>query len=104
MKTAEKNTSNIYFILTDQEPPTFGSSCPSDRQVYADRGRLGAKVDWNPPNVTDNSGVAPNITQRGGQPGNYFSVGTHTIEYIATDQNGNSGRCRFTITISGDSD
>ena len=58
-------------------------------------------MTWVHPTCTDNSGLVPNITQFGKQPGNTFSVGEHNIRYLASDRSGNIAECRFKIFVQG---
>ena len=68
--------------------------------MYAERGMFSAQVNWNEPNVTDNSGAVPSLSSNY-KPPQQFSQGTHVITYTAVDQSGNRATCTFTIKIIG---
>ncbi|PFX23098.1 sushi, von Willebrand factor type A, EGF and pentraxin domain-containing protein 1-like isoform X2 [Stylophora pistillata] len=82
----------------DVSAPVF-AGCPSNIFVTADRGETSAHVTWAHPTVTDNSGLVPNITQFGKQPGSRFSAGEHNKRYLASDRTGNIAECRFKIFV-----
>ncbi|KAL3870955.1 hypothetical protein ACJMK2_038980 [Sinanodonta woodiana] len=82
----------------DVEPPIF-NTCPSVILEGADRDF--APVTWEVPTTRDNSKL-PVVTRlvRGSEPGTPFAVGTHEIEYLAADQNGNLARpCMFKVVV-----
>ncbi|PFX23093.1 CUB and sushi domain-containing protein 1 [Stylophora pistillata] len=78
----------------------FFSNCPSNIMTAAARGSTSTQVSWSPPTATDNSGVMPNITYFGKQPGEYFSSGEHIIRYLASDRSGNVAECRFKVFVT----
>ena len=87
--------------ISDVEPPSFGSSCPTGPLVaYAERERFSALVNWTVPDATDNSGEVPTVTSNY-YPPRRFSQGTHVITYTALDQSGNNATCTFTIEVIG---
>ncbi|KAL3870958.1 hypothetical protein ACJMK2_038983 [Sinanodonta woodiana] len=82
----------------DVEPPIF-NTCPSLILEGADRDA--APVTWEVPTTRDNSKL-PVVTKlvRGSEPRTQFAVGTHEIEYLAEDQNGNLARpCIFKVVV-----
>ncbi|KAL3870926.1 hypothetical protein ACJMK2_038954 [Sinanodonta woodiana] len=82
----------------DVEPPIF-NTCPSVIVEGADRDVV--PVTWEVPTTRDNSKL-PVVTRqvRGSEPGTPFAVGTHEIEYLAADQNGNLARpCMFKVVV-----
>jgi len=82
--------------VTDVTSPTF-TYCPENITVDADESCL-AIVSWNDPTATDNCGV--NVTHTGGsESGQYFSMGSSTISYTATDDSGLTAECSFTVTV-----
>lgn len=92
-----------YFLyhITDVSPPAFGSTCPaSPLLIYAQRGLFSAKVYWNQPVATDNSGILPTVTSNY-RPPQRFSQGTHLIIYTAEDQSANKATCNITIKVIG---
>lgn len=98
---AASNTSTCTFqvIVTDVEAPVF-ISCPSNITVGNSAGTCGATVTWSVPAATDNCG-SPTVTLTSGQaPGSVFSTGTTAIVYTASDANGNTNTCSFTVTVN----
>ena len=95
------NTATCTFdvIVTDNENPVI-VNCPANISVNNDLGVCGAAVTWTAPTVTDN---CPNaiINQTAGLTnGSVFPLGTTSITYVATDANGNTATCSFTITVT----
>jgi hypothetical protein len=93
------------FTITvkDVTPPVF-ITCPADMTVNNDPDKCGANVNWQPPSATDNcSPFLVNIYQvlpiSGKTTGDFFSVGLHTIRYVADDDYGNTAVCEFTIRV-----
>jgi large repetitive protein len=77
----------------DTEDPAF-DFCPEPIQVEVDSGENYATVTFPPATATDNCSVT--VTQTQGQAsGSQFPVGTHTIEFTATDGAGNTDTCSF---------
>lgn len=104
--TCSSAISNEVAITLDQVLPTF-SNCPANRSVNVDQGLCSAIVEWDIPSATDNCGtptvaVIANepITTIGGKHRATIAVGTSTIKYTATDNNGNLQTCTFTITVT----
>ena len=77
------------------------SNCPSNIVATADRGATSTLVTWSRPTATDNSGIIPNITHYGKQPGDLFPAGEHNIRYWASDKSGNVGECKFKVFVLG---
>src|SRR5690606_22994887 len=93
------NTSTCTTIVTveDSIPPAI--ACPADITVNTDLGNCSAIVNFPMPIASDNCGVAT-VTQTMGDPsGSMFPVGATTIEFTATDVNGNTNTCSFIITV-----
>ncbi|MEZ4874702.1 MAG: HYR domain-containing protein [Flavobacteriaceae bacterium] len=89
---------NATVTVVDSLPPTI--SCPMDITVDNDPGVCGAQVFFADAIAIDNCGVA-SVEQTAGDPsGSVFPIGSTTIEYTATDVNGNSITCSFTITVN----
>lgn len=94
--TTKKSSCTQRINLKDDVAPTL-SLCPVDITVSPGANCM-TRVNWNLPKVTDNcSGttLTSNV-----QPNTFFNVGTTTINYLATDQCGNTAACTFTITVS----
>jgi len=76
-------------------------SCPENIFVTAAREKTSSKVEWVIPDVIDNSGIPPNVTQHGKNSGTIFNQGDHIIRYSATDKKGNLAECTFKVVVSG---
>ena len=99
-KLACENYQHFFFLATDSQPPVF-TSCPRNIMEYAGTDRT-ARITWNPPNATDNSGIPPNISFSGvANPPVQLGEGVYIVNYTATDQANNKAVCSFTITIKG---
>ena len=81
-------------IVTDKEVPVI--ACPDDIMANNEPGQCGASVSWQIPNATDNCGASVSSDY---QPGDFFSVGSTIVTYIATDDAGNTAECTFTVTV-----
>lgn len=93
------DTCTFTITITDTESPAI-VSCPANMVVSSDSGICGAIVSWTAPTVTDNC-PNPTISQISGlTSGSLFPSGTSTIVYVATDANGNSDTCSFTVTVT----
>ncbi|MCK0115368.1 HYR domain-containing protein [Gelidibacter sp. F63206] len=89
--------------VVDTTPPTF-TSCPTNFNLSNDLNTCGAVVNFTIPTATDNCGTAV-VTQTdtsGLTSGSVFPIGTTIIEYTATDANGLTSVCTFTVTVSDD--
>lgn len=86
--------------MTDSQSPVF-TSCPGNIVKYAGQDRA-ATITWTSPTVTDNSGVAPNISIFGvSEAPVRLSEGIYHVTYTATDQANNKAVCSFSITVKG---
>ena len=81
-------------------------SCPEDVTVQNDPGACGAIVSYDLPPVIDNCSVNPNITITPAEgniaTGSLFPVGTTTLGFSATDEQGNELSCSFDVTVEDD--
>ncbi len=93
------NSSTCTTIVTveDSIPPAI--TCPGDITVNSDLGNCSAIVFFPVPITSDNCGVATVVQTMGDPSGSAFPVGDTTIEFTATDVNGNSNTCSFIITV-----
>jgi gliding motility-associated-like protein len=76
-------------------------SCRMDTTLFNANGQCGSSVTFSFPTATDNCAI-DNITQidnSGLQSGDFFPVGTTALRYVATDVNGNTDTCGFSITV-----
>jgi hypothetical protein len=80
--------------VEDNEAPV--ALCPANITVDNDPGECGADVFFVIPAPTDNCGATstPSIAS-----GSFFEVGTEVVVVTATDAEGNSGRCQFSVTV-----
>jgi hypothetical protein len=93
------NVSTCTTIVTveDSIPPAI--ACPADITVNTDAGFCSAIVNFPMPITSDNCGVATVAQTMGDPSGSMFPVGATTIEFTATDVNGNTNTCSFIITV-----
>jgi hypothetical protein len=95
------NSCNQTITIDDTEAPTF-EVCPSNIVVNNDPDKCGANVNWQGPDAEDNCAIAQLLqTDAGGlTSGDFFPVGTASIEYTAFDVAGNETKCSFTVTVN----
>lgn len=88
------NTSTCSFDVTvdDVENPVIITDCPATIEVCGPQ-----NITWTAPEATDNCSIASTVSNFNN--GDFFEVGTHTVEYIFTDPSGNSVDCSFDITV-----
>ncbi|OAD90414.1 hypothetical protein A7A78_05715 [Aequorivita soesokkakensis] len=93
------NVSTCTTIVTveDSIPPAI--ACPANITVNTDAGFCSAIVNFPMPITSDNCGVATVAQTMGDPSGSMFPVGATTIEFTATDVNGNTNTCSFIITV-----
>ena len=94
------NSSSCMAMVTveDNIPPTI--NCPMDVMAATDPGECSAIVVFADAIAIDNCGVASVVQTDGPASGSMFPIGDTTIEYTATDVNGNTNVCTFTITVT----
>lgn len=74
------------------------SDCPEDISVQADNTSGTAIVSWEEPNATSEcSEVLVNASH---ESGSAFDVGTSTVVYTFTKENGESVECSFDVTVN----
>jgi len=97
---ASGNTDTVSFdvIVTDNEGPTI--NCPANITTTNVIGQNYALVTYTEITATDNCEVTVERTS-GFASGEQFPVGITTVTYVATDINGNSVECSFTVTVKG---
>jgi hypothetical protein len=93
------NSSTCTTIVTVQDSIPPAITCPADITVNTDFGNCSAIVNFPMPITSDNCGVATVVQTMGDPSGSMFPVGNTTIEFTATDVNGNSNTCSFIITV-----
>ena len=96
------NVSTCTTVVTveDVTPPSI--ACPADVTTSNDPGICGATVFFADAIATDECGVMSVVQTMGPPSGSVFPVGTTTIEFTATDVNGNTNTCTFDITVTDD--
>ncbi len=96
------NISECSFTITvnDSEAPSL--ECPENISQPNDADICGAIVTFETPTGFDNSGEVEVVQTSGLPSGSEFPVGISTIEFTATDAEGNSATCSFTIEITDD--
>ncbi|WP_203293541.1 HYR domain-containing protein [Luteirhabdus pelagi] len=94
------NTSTCSTTVTVEDTIAPSIACPADITANTDAGDCFATVTFPTPIALDNCGI-DTVEQTAGLPsGSQFPVGVNTIEFMATDANGNSSTCSFTITVN----
>jgi gliding motility-associated-like protein len=99
---AAGNTSECSFTVTveDNEDPTI--VCQDDIQISNDEDICGAVVEFETPQVSDNSGEFTVSQTAGLATGETFPVGTTTVTFTVTDAAGNTSECSFDIVVTDD--
>lgn len=74
--------------------------CPNDIVVNTEPGSCEATVFFGQASAYDNcDGFIPTVQTAGPPTGSTFPIGVTTITFTATDSNGNTSSCDFTITV-----
>ena len=94
--SSNSSTCSFNVIVTDIQTPII-SGCPENITIGSDIGECGAIVTWSAPTFTDNCGATMTSNHNSGE---FFAVGTTTIDYTVSDGSGNSSICSFTITVT----
>jgi subtilisin-like proprotein convertase family protein len=81
------------------DPPVI--SCPADQMLDTNPGVCTAIATWADAIALDTEdGPIPTTQTMGPPSGSMFPVGNTLIEYSATDSDGNTSTCQFTITVT----
>ena len=91
-------TCTTVITIEDNELPTI--ICPADITANTDAGQCYATVTFATPVAFDNCGIDSIVQTMGDPSGSGFPVGVNVIEFTATDVNGNTSTCSFTITVT----
>ncbi|MEZ4875034.1 MAG: HYR domain-containing protein, partial [Flavobacteriaceae bacterium] len=84
-------------------PPVI--SCPMNITVSNDMGVCGAVVNFaNAIAIDPEDGPIPTSQTVGDPSGSFFPVGDNTIQFSATDSDGNTETCSFIITVVDNED
>ena len=94
---ASGNTASCQFTITVLDNIAPSVICPANITVNATAGQCGAAVTYNA-TTNDNCSGSSTITYSH-EPGSFFQVGETTVTVIASDNNGNSATCQFTVTV-----
>ncbi len=100
-RTGDSLTCSTQITVTDNIQPTI-TNCPAN--LTATTFDTCSVVTWTEPTATDN---CPNLIitvvsspTAGLKNGSCFPVGTTTVKYNATDVNGFTATCNFTVTVT----
>ncbi|HYC86744.1 MAG TPA: HYR domain-containing protein [Chryseosolibacter sp.] len=91
-----ESTCSFTVIVNDTAPPEL-TDCPADIIEQADT-LCARAINWDPPIALNDCDEAVSMTSNF-EPGDSFSVGTTTVNYVATDDAGNVTGCSFDITV-----
>jgi CotH protein/GEVED domain-containing protein/chitobiase/beta-hexosaminidase-like protein/HYR domain-containing protein/lamin tail-like protein/type IX secretion system substrate protein len=97
------NQQNCSFTVTVDAPDNgfISLDCPDNIAITAEVGQTGTNISWAMvTGLTTCPSGGLSINQTGGQTsGSFFSLGTHQIDYEASDACGNTETCSFLITV-----
>ncbi|MFN4763943.1 HYR domain-containing protein [Gillisia sp. Q332] len=98
------NTCEQDITITDKEDPVI--NCSADQTQTADADACNASVSVNIPSATDNNLVASVINDYNGtaDASGIYPVGTTTITWTVTDNDGNSSSCTQDIIVTDNQD
>ncbi|KAA3641301.1 MAG: HYR domain-containing protein, partial [Bacteroidetes bacterium] len=97
---AAGNQDQCFFTITVVDPEAPAITCPANITVSNTPGSCGANVSFSI-SATDNSGVVPSVNSTFNS-GDFFPIGTTTVNSTATDPSGNTSGCSFTVTVNED--
>ncbi|MCB7480451.1 HYR domain-containing protein [Christiangramia sediminis] len=97
---AAGNSVDCSFTVTvaDDEAPEIEDM--DNITLNTEDGICGAVANFNTPGATDNCEIENVELTEGLEPGSVFPVGTTTVTYTATDNNGNTATSSFTVTVN----
>lgn len=98
--STQSATCQMIVHVKDVEPPK-STSCPSSFTVTMGADETRKSVRWKEPVFDDN--VKIQHVMASFIPGHAFRPGKHNVLYVATDADGNKGKCGFTITVEKES-
>lgn len=100
---AAGNSSSCSFniiVSASDEAPKF-QNCSSDLNFNNDPGKCGAIVTFPMPTASDENGSVQVVrTDNGPASGELFPVGSTNVKFSATDDQGNTSYCEFSITVT----
>ena len=94
-----ENYHALYIIFPETDDPVF-TSIPTGviTEYINNAANLPVAVTWTTVTASDNSGVAPTITQTASS-GDTFPLGDTVVTYTATDGDGNTATAMFTVRV-----
>ncbi|XP_070549857.1 hyalin-like [Ptychodera flava] len=95
---AAGNVGTCNFTVTVQDTMDPVVTCPANMTVEYDYGKTSAVVVFGGELVTDNSGETLSVTCDPPSNSTFFD-GENVVTCSATDSEGNTGSCNFTITV-----
>ncbi|XP_038055943.1 mucin-17-like [Patiria miniata] len=90
-----------FFTVVDEEAPTI--TCPSVGSSTTDLGLPTANVSFPDATASDNSMLAVTFSANATSD-TPFNIGDTVVQFVATDNSGNTDDCFFTITVIDDED
>lgn len=90
-------TCSFVVEVIDTQDPVF-YACPSDVNVTAGADSCFAVANWTAPGTFDNCPGL--IVTSDYAPGASFPIGSTLVTYTATDVNGNTASCSFTVNVT----
>ncbi len=94
------STCEITITVNDTQSPAFDCSLITNIVVDAPQGSCEAMVTLPTPVATDNCGNVT-ISTQGTPPNDLYPIGISTINFIATDDAGNTAVCPIDIIVNG---
>ncbi len=95
---ASGNSATCTFLVTVQDNAAPMISCPADFTAPCDNIN-GGIVTYNTPTATDPCEAGPITVTCSPPSGAFFNIGPNVVTCSATDGNGNTTSCSFTITV-----
>jgi hypothetical protein len=93
------STATSTAVVTVIDPKPIIAGCPADITVETPLNATACsmEVSWTAPTASDNCAVSSFVSNFA--PGATFPVGTTTVVYTATDDDGQITTCSFTVTV-----
>lgn len=95
------NTATCTFTVTvvDNTAPVL-ANCPTlPVLIFLPQDKCDTILNWTPPTVSDNCGLASVVLTTNLPSGSLFSTGDTMVVYTATDASGNSSTCFFNVSV-----
>ena len=93
---------NLIIAQVGEVETSLNIDCPATIVLTAETGISGGIVTWEIPTVMTDcpNGIAAIIQTSGLSNGSFFSLGSHLINYVVTDNCGNSTTCEMEIKVN----